>query len=78
MSIRYRVDRSDDPGRVPCGMNSILYAGASWPLAYRKFREASPYLTCWNQPSKHYGVLLSRWDDRVNDFIVVQHKGFNQ
>jgi hypothetical protein len=77
MSIRYRVDRSDSPVRVPCGMNSIVHMGGDWARAYKVFRDTSPGISMWGKPSPVFGVTLSVWDDNKRDYVVKCSKGFN-
>lgn len=71
----YRVDRADSL-RVPCGMNSIRYIGDSWAQARAVFAQLDPGRDAWNQPNTAYGLLLSEWSDRAQDYVVKASKGF--
>lgn len=72
----YRVDRSIDPARAPCGMNSIVYIGDSWQAARAAYDAAMPHIDTWGQRNIAYGVILSVWDQSKNDYIVKCRKGF--
>jgi hypothetical protein len=56
-------------------MNSILYIGDSMKGAMKVYRDASVGLDTWNQPNASYGVAISTWNDRVNDYVVLEAKG---
>lgn len=64
MSTVFRVDRSDHPEYVPCGMNALLYLGGSYREAVRALDRAELGRDAWNQPDPAYGVNLSQWDGR--------------
>ena len=72
----YRVDRSDSLN-VPCGMNSILYIGDNRNKAISIFKRALIGLDTWCGENHGYGVLFSKWDDKKNDYIVLEGKGIN-
>lgn len=72
MRNEWRVDRSQ--GACPCGMASIFYLGESWRDARRKFHALVPGFNGWNQPDDTYGVLLSRWDSRLCEYVRVAYK----
>lgn len=69
----YRVDRADSPV-TPCGMNSILYMGDSFPQALRAFNAYKPGFNSWDQPSPDHGVLLSAWNQTTNLYEVKKQK----
>ena len=66
---KYRVDRADR-GVTPCGMNSILYIGDNSRQALLVFRNATTGKDAWNQPNPEYGVILSEWSDKHNEYRV--------
>ena len=70
----YRVDRNDSL-IVPCGMNSILYIGDNRNKAISIFKRALIGLDTWCGENHGYGVLFSKWDDKKNDYIVLESKG---
>ena len=74
MPNTYRVDRAMESVSPPCGMNSILYSGDSWSAACRVFAHAEGGKDAWNQPHCLYGVMLSVWNPRRNDWIVNRWK----
>lgn len=75
-STSYRVDRVDAL-RVPCGMNSIVYLGKSPDEAKRAFAAAEPGLTPWGKANDSYGVVLSRYDERAQDYVILDSKGLD-
>jgi len=70
----YRVDRADRL-TVPCGMNSILYIGDDVAYAREVFSQAQPGLDVWNQPNPDYGVLMSKWNETLQDYVILRRKG---
>lgn len=78
MANRYRVDRNNSIRSVPCGMNSILYIGDSLKSANSTFNTAVPGLDDWNKANPKYGVTLAEWNSSKNDYVVINHKGFQK
>lgn len=70
----YRVDRANTL-RTPCGMNSILYIGDDIVAAREAFAKARTGLDAWGQPNPDYGVLMSRWSNNLQDYVILQRKG---
>lgn len=70
----YRVDVSDSPRVVPCGMNSIKYIGDSWKSARAIFEKQIAGVDAWNNASCLYGVILSAWNGK--EYVVKCSKGF--
>ena len=68
----FRVDRVNRE-RVPCGMNSLIYYGASFSQARLAYSNAMTGINTWNQPDSSYGVALSQWQN--DDFAILTHKG---
>lgn len=51
-------------------MNSILYIGDDAKQALKVFRTAETGKDAWNQPNPEYGVILSEWSTRHNEYRV--------
>lgn len=79
MGTKYRVDVSDSPVVVPCGMNSIRYLGDNWSEARTVFAATQVGRDAWNQENILYGVTLSVWSGQhlTGDYVVKVSKGFN-
>jgi hypothetical protein len=67
---RYRVDRNNEP-RAPCGMNSLIYLGDSYPAALRVFHSTKPGFDSWAKPNPKYGVVLSQWNEEKRDYTTL-------
>jgi hypothetical protein len=70
----YRVDRTDSPDVVPCGMNSIRFIGDSERQARKAFMGAATGFDPWGVKDPRYGVVLSRWNG--SEYVVMARKGF--
>lgn len=70
----YRVDVSNDP-RVPCGMCSIRYVGDNYEEAKRTFNKTEAGYDKWSNPNPAYGVLMSKWDNTKQEYVVLSRKG---
>jgi len=67
---RFRVDRNKSRTKVPCGMNSIIYVGDQFNVAYAIFKESFPGIDEWGQVDKLYCVTLAEWSSFKKDYIV--------
>lgn len=77
MKNTYRVDRHDNTTLVPCGMNSIRYVGNSLKEAIKTFDSLKPGKDSWEKENKSYGVIISKWSQEKNDYIIFNNKGLN-
>ena len=68
----WRVDRTER--QTPCGVNSIRYLGDSEKAARKTYNETTPGLDAWNQPDPQCGVLLSKWNSRMCNYVLVEFK----
>jgi hypothetical protein len=78
MANDYRVDRTDDKNRVPCGMNSIVFIGERKGQARNAFIATEPGKDAWGKPNENYGVVLSCWDASKRDYVIIDTKGFDK
>ena len=76
MGTKYRVDASQSPEIVPCGMNSLKYLGNDWRAACNIFDATRTGLDAWSRPNETYGVILSVWSETKRDYVVKKSKGF--
>lgn len=76
--ILYRVDRTDNPARVPCGMLSILHSGNSFAHALQMFHVHDPGFDFWDKPDRTYGIVLSAWNPKTQSFDPIKSKGFDK
>ena len=73
---KFRVDRVNTRW-VPSGMNSIRYIGDDVAKARRVFDNIEPGKDAWNQDDSSYGVVLSSWDTRTNQYEIIKEKGLS-
>lgn len=71
---KYRVDVADAP-RVPCGMCSIRYVGDDHAEAKRTFNKTEAGYDTWGNANPAYGVVLSKWSDTAQDYVILSRKG---
>ena len=69
-----RVD-TNTAKRAPCGMNSIRYIGDNMSAARRAFDNATIGINAWGKADPSYGIVLSKWSEKEQDYIVIDSKG---
>lgn len=69
-----RVD-TNNAKCAPCGMNSIRYIGDNMAAARRAFENAAVGIDAWGKANPAYGIVLSKWDQSKNDYVVIDSKG---
>ena len=62
------------------GIENALDNAKSWVEENRNkansmFKRASIRLDMWSNENNGYGVLFSKWDDKKNDYIVLDSRG---
>ena len=70
----FRVD-TNNAKAAPCGMNAIRYIGDSASAARRAFDNATIGIDAWGKPDASYGIVLTKWSQKENDYLVIDSKG---
>ena len=69
----FRVDVATSM-TVPAGMASIRHIGTRSAAAYSAFNYFSVGRDAWGKDSPDHGVLLSKWDESLQEYVILDSR----